>query len=154
MLPGSQQLIGKGLQKVGKGIQKINPFKGSLNRETYNPNLVAELRKELAENGILKSQKTLNLPWKEPIRKGIEPWGYADDAGTPITGSKFKDIKGAIFDGKNPLYKSPEEWSLQQDLTKSIYERFNLDKGSRYSVANVMNISLDVEQPLIQKQNH
>jgi hypothetical protein len=144
MLPGSRQLI-------GKGIQKINPFKGSLNRETYNPNLVAELRKELAENGILRSQKTLNLPWKEPIRKGIEPWGYADDAGTPITGSKFKDVKGAIFDGKNPLYKSPEEWSLQQDLTKIIYERINLEKGSRYSVANVMNISLDVEQPLIQK---
>lgn len=59
-------LMFKGPQQViSKGLNKMNPFK------SYNPwrkealdqsALVTELRKELAKNGIVQSQKTLNTP--------------------------------------------------------------------------------------------
>jgi len=116
-------------QLISKGLKKINPFTRLSNKEVYNPNLLTELRKELADNGILKSQKTLNLPYKEPIRKGIEPWGYSNEAGNSITGSKFKDVKGAIFGGKNPLYRTEEAWRLHQDEIRAVNKKLNINKN-------------------------
>jgi len=87
---------------------------GSPNVSSVN-DIVTQLRNELSEKGIISSQKTLNLPWKEPIRKGIEPWGYTSDNSSllPITGSKFKDVKGAILGGKNPSYLSDKEYLMK-----------------------------------------
>ncbi len=116
-------------QLISKGLKKINPFTRLSNKEVYNPNLLTELRKELADNGILRSQKTLNLPYKEPIRKGIEPWGYSDNVGNSITGSKFKDVKGAIFGGKNPLYRTEEAWKLHQDEIRATNKKLNINKN-------------------------
>jgi len=110
--------VGKNLIK-GVGVVEDVAKAGSkvLNK---TDDVVSQLRQELVEKGIVKSQKTPNLPWKEPIRKGIEPWGYGDVAGHNITGSKFKDVKGAIFDGKNPLYKTEEEWLKEQEHIENV----------------------------------
>ena len=88
---------------------------GSPNAVSSSEDVVQQLRNELSEKGIISQQKTLNLPWKEPIRKGVEPWGYGNDNASllPITGSKFKDVKGAIVGGKNPSYLSDKEYLMK-----------------------------------------
>jgi len=93
------EALGVGKQNIGSSVEGVEN------------NLVTQLRKELEEKGIIESQKTINFPWKEPIRKGVEPWGYSNDNASllPITGSKYKDVKGVIIGGKNPSYMSDKE---------------------------------------------
>jgi hypothetical protein len=114
--------IGKVKNDIGGHDWIVRPSKqvpkqlpGSPNAVASVDDIVTQLRNELSEKGIVSSQKTLNLPWKEPIRKGIEPWGYTNDNASllPITGSKFKDVKGAIIGGKNPSYLSDKEYLMK-----------------------------------------
>lgn len=120
MLKGPSQAIGKGLSYINP-LRRSTPWEPSIYRNLatkINPpeRLLTEeelfkLNKVLDEKGILPQQKTINWPWKEPIRKGVEPFGYeTSNAGMQITGNKFKDIKGAIFGGKNPAYQTPKQW--------------------------------------------
>lgn len=105
------EAFGVGKQNIGSSVEGVEN------------NLVTQLRKELEEKGIIGSQKTINFPWKEPIRKGVEPWVYGDmtlpdDAITgsnisTITGSKFKDVIGSIIGGKNPRYLSDKEYLMK-----------------------------------------
>lgn len=93
---------------VNQGVKQVDDVTENIIKtvDDDNAKYIAELRKELSENGIVQSQKTPNLPWKEPIRKGIEPWGYGDSKLSPlgITNSKTGDVKAAIFGGKNKQY--------------------------------------------------
>lgn len=77
---------------------------------------------KLNKAGILSEQKTINWPWKEPIRKGIEPFGYGIKHELPtnfvddipdhnvVTGNRIKDIMAPIFGGKNKTYRSEVQW--------------------------------------------
>jgi hypothetical protein len=96
-------------ERIGKVVKPI----GRVDRKLL-PEELAALREELATEGILSSQKTPNFPWKEPIRKGIEPWSYEIEAGRQLTGSKLGDVKGAIFGGKNPKYMTEEQWIAKE----------------------------------------
>jgi len=78
-----------------KGIPKELP--GSPNAVSSADDVVTELRNELSKEGIISQQKTLNLPWKEPIRKAIKPWNYK-------VKEKIADIKSLFKDSKNPEY--------------------------------------------------
>lgn len=57
---------------TGDDISKVVDYSynkpGLINKEE-----LSKLREELAKNGILKQQKTINWPWKNAIDKGIEP---------------------------------------------------------------------------------
>ena len=64
--------------------------------------LVKQLREELSEKGIVSSQKTPNFPWKDPIRKAVDPFGYN-------LKEKISDIKGLILNKKNPNYTSEKD---------------------------------------------
>jgi len=100
---------------INKVDDAIKPLSNTTNK---TDDLVQLLRKELSENGIVKSQKTLNLLYKEPIRKGVEPWGYTADNPSmfPITGSKFKDVIGAILGGDNPSYLSDRDILMKSGM--------------------------------------
>ena len=78
---------------------------GLINKEELN-----KLRKELADNGILKQQKTINWPWKNPIDKGIEPWGYEMKNLSTISGNRVGDVFRSFVGGKNPKYISKEDY--------------------------------------------
>jgi hypothetical protein len=73
--------------------------------------VVTQLRNELSKEGIISQQKTLNLPWKEPIRKTVKPWNYD-------VKEKMADIKTLFKDSKNPDYfdidKAYEEYVAYQ----------------------------------------
>lgn len=137
-----------------KGLPKINPKL----MKTRNPRLTVDeltaLREELAVNGIISSQKTPNLPWKEPIRKGIEPWNY-DTRQATITGTRIGDIKGGIFGGKNPLYLPDAEWrarklqlhkrlsktrEIDEDVIESILHRPKSDLSSEPSLKKALTL--------------
>jgi hypothetical protein len=60
--------VARGLQYIGNKINPTNKFAGKTSEE-----IIAMLKAELNKEGIISSQKTMNLPWKEPIRKGVEP---------------------------------------------------------------------------------
>lgn len=76
--------------------------KGLPNGANAADNIVTQLRKELAEKGIVESQKTLNLPGKEAIRKGINPFGYDIK-------DKVEDIKSLFKNSPNPDYVGPKK---------------------------------------------
>jgi hypothetical protein len=139
---GTERLIKRGVEQAGKYLTKRIP-KPSVD-------YINNLRTELLENGIISQQKTPNLPWKEPIRKGIEPWGYGDDFGSNITGSKFSDVKGAIFGGKNPLYKTEAEWLEQLRQKENAVGKFNLYKGSK--LENKLYDYSTIERPALVKE--
>jgi hypothetical protein len=65
-------------------------------------NLLYNLRDELRREGIVRSQKSWNLPGKEFIRKGVKPWTYDWK-------NKIQDLKSLLFNVKNPAYKTQEE---------------------------------------------
>ena len=125
------------LNKAGRYFNELGEtVSKKLSTASRNPqrSLVQELREELAEKGILQSQRTPNYPWKEPIRKGIEPWSYEFNSmrqgmedGT-LTGSKIKDFKGAIFGGKNPLYSTEEQWKKARQYQSTISPRPEISK--------------------------
>ncbi len=110
LLPGTPAI--KGLGTAGNfALDMVNPLSGSRGLKVKPKELlgsvnaddvVKQLRQELLEKGIVESQKTLNLPWKEPIRKGIRPWGYD-------TKDKIIDLKSLFKDVKNPNYATPDK---------------------------------------------
>lgn len=118
--------------KVVNAANKVDDIVPIVNK---SEDLISSLRNELKTKGIIEQQKTPNLPWKEPIRKGIEPFGYdaktgSSITGSSITGSKFKDLKGAIFGGKNPLYMTDEQWlEKQTQLILDEHSPFNSSNG-------------------------
>jgi hypothetical protein len=131
------------LNKQLKGVE-LNPM---TDKELF------KLRLELKEKGIIKQQKTPNLPWKEPIRKGIEPWGYDSKTGYPLTGSKYRDMKGVIFGGKNPLYITESEFLEQEAARKTMLAEFNLKKGDKVynSIIDNNKRSLIQQEPSLKK---
>ena len=82
-----------------KGVPKQLPGSPNL---SINNDIVTKLRNELSKEGIISQQKTLNLPWKEPIRKTIQPWNYE-------LKEKIADIKTLFKDSKNPDYINMDE---------------------------------------------
>lgn len=148
-------LVGK-LSKVDKVVDVTKTGSKVLNKtdnvlkQVDNKKLVQELRQELAEKGIVKSQKTTNFPWKEPIRKGIEPWGYSADDIRSLTGSKLRDVKGVIFGGKNPQYISESEHIIQQKRLMEIENK--LHKKDVSNVGYNMEPTAFTERSLIQKE--
>lgn len=137
---------------TGKGLPTIS----SKLMKTRNPRLTIDeltaLREELAVKGILPSQKTPNLPWKEPIRKGIEPWGYnMGEDSRQLTGTKLGDIKGAVFGGKNPSYKTQEQWELELQQIAEINKKFNLLKHSVNKKSFTVD-NLTMERPQITQE--
>ena len=91
---------------------------------------LSRLRTELADKGILKSQKTPNFPWKEPIRKGIEPWGYN-------IAEKIQDVGSLIKNSKNRHYLSPEQMEIAyQEELKYLAQ---VNPNSTYSKADFMS---------------
>ena len=106
----------KGLGKfLGyKGIPKELP--GSPNAASSVDDVVTQLRNELSKEGIISQQKTLNLPWKEPIRKTIKPWNYD-------LKEKIADIKTLFKDSKNSEY-------FDIDNAYENYVKFQKNDGS------------------------
>jgi len=103
-LPGITDKVINSTLAAGKNL--VNPAERLLTEQE-----LLKLNQTLDKKGILPQQKTFNWPWKEPIRKAIEPFGYGSaQGGMTITGGKFSDLKGAIFGGKNPSYVSSKEW--------------------------------------------
>jgi hypothetical protein len=108
----AKSVIKGGLKKVGSKTLATNvdniikPPTFSVNNEgkglTTQENLVTSLKKELSEKGIVQSQKTPNLPWKEPIRKGVNPWGYDMQ-------DKIQDVKSLFVNSKNKNYVPPKK---------------------------------------------
>lgn len=113
--PGKQAFQGAKTMITEPKILNSKRLLRQIKKEPIRPLHTEELnllRKELEQKGILDIQKTWNMPYKEALRKGIEPWGYTDGGnGVQITGSKRKDVLGYIFGGKNPWYKTEEEIS-------------------------------------------
>lgn len=91
---------------------------------------LSRLRTELADKGILKSQKTPNFPWKEPIRKGIDPWGYN-------IAEKIQDVGSLFKNSKNRHYLSPEQMEIAyQEELKYLAQ---VNPNSTYSRADFMS---------------
>ena len=91
---------------------------------------LSRLRTELADKGILKSQKTPNFPWKEPIRKGIDPWGYN-------IAEKIQDVGSLFKNSKNRHYLSPEQMEIAyQEELKYLAQ---VDPNITYSRADFMS---------------
>jgi hypothetical protein len=96
---GALDLYGAGMvSPLFKGAKAAKKLPGSPN----SGNVVDELREELQREGIVSSQKTLNLPWKDIIRKGVRPWAYDIP-------EKTGDIHSLIVPRKNPSYVSRDE---------------------------------------------
>lgn len=103
-------LGGIGAKSTGQFVNNmINPLVGFGSKSGDVNDVVTSLRKELSEKGIISQQKTLNLPWKEPIRKGIDPWGYDIK-------SKTDDIKSLFINSKNKNYLTPEKIDRVYDM--------------------------------------
>jgi hypothetical protein len=147
---------GVGANSTGQFVNNLtNPLAGT-------EDIVTQLRKELYEKGILQSQKTLNLPWKEPIRKGVEPWGYDMK-------EKIKDLKSLFKDSTNPSYINPDKIdksyttylktvkSQDQALTKEEYiKSLNQDQlfsSNRAKVNNRFDNRFDDEYNDILRKN-
>lgn len=101
---GAGLLGGIGAKTTGQFVNNmVNPLAGFGGKSASGVNdVVTSLRKELSEKGIISQQKTLNLPWKDPIRKGIDPWGYDIK-------SKVDDIKSLFINSNNKSYLTPEK---------------------------------------------
>ena len=93
-----------GLEYVSKipGVKKTLNYIGNkikpeaVERLLTNEELLLK-RAELAENGILREQKTLDMPYKDIIHKGVDPFGYD-------VKEKIGSLKSLIKDSKNPMY--------------------------------------------------
>jgi len=97
MLPAARG-IGKFLGYVPKKLPgSPNAISSVDDAVSSADDVVTELRNELSKEGIISQQKTLNLPWKEPIRKTVKPWNYD-------VKEKIADIKTLFKDSKNPDY--------------------------------------------------
>lgn len=115
---GALDLYGAGMvSPLFKGVKAAKKLPGSPN----SGNVVDELREELQREGIVQSQKTLNLPWKNIIRKGVTPWTYDIP-------NKVDDIKSLIFSKiKNPAYTEPDEIERQYQQ----YKKFLVKPGAK-----------------------
>lgn len=118
VLTGGLDLFGAGMvSPLFKGVKAAKKLPGSPN----SGNVVDELREELQREGIVQSQKTLNLPWKNIIRKGVNPWTYDIP-------NKVDDIKSLIFSKiKNPAYTEPDEIERQYQM----YKKFLVKPGEK-----------------------
>jgi hypothetical protein len=123
-----------GLEYVSKipGVKKAFNYVGNklkpevAERLLTNEELLLK-RTELAEQGILKEQKTLNMPYKNTIHKGIDPYGYDIKEKLSSLKSLFKDSKNPMLledDAIKRAHATYQNEAIKQNITPISFDDF------------------------------